>query len=75
MHQKLILMKEIGPNVIHKHGIKHVSYFNHPKDVHILEDDNDGTSKGPTKQHVKSSAEEADYMSVLFLSMVLDVRI
>lgn len=67
-------MKETGPNVIHKHGIKHISSFAQPEDVCIVEDDNDCTSRCPTEQPHKSSTEEADYMLVLIF-FVLDVDI
>ncbi|KAI8019780.1 DExH-box ATP-dependent RNA helicase DExH17 [Camellia lanceoleosa] len=50
LHQKYILRKMTDSNMIHKHGIKHLSSFPQPKDVCIIEDDDkEYTSCAPTE--------------------------
>ncbi|KAL7190350.1 hypothetical protein ACSBR2_022598 [Camellia fascicularis] len=56
LHQKYILRKMTDSNMIHKHGIKHLSSFPQPKDVCIIEDDDkEYTSCAPTEVFRNSS--------------------
>lgn len=61
LHQKVILMKESSSNVVHKHGMKHVSSFAHPKDLYAIKDDNKSTPTAPAEQK-KASRPDTDFI-------------
>ncbi|KAG5534893.1 hypothetical protein RHGRI_022871 [Rhododendron griersonianum] len=64
LHENYTLKKVIDSNVIPKYGKKHLSRFPQPKDVCVIEDDNDYTSCAPTEQlhNSKKSSHECDLM-------------
>ncbi|GFY83126.1 DNA helicase ROCK-N-ROLLERS [Actinidia rufa] len=64
LHEKYIVRKVIDSNVIPKHGIKHLSRFPQPKDVCVIEVDNEYTSCAPTEKRRISnkSKQEIDFM-------------
>ncbi|XP_017255311.1 DExH-box ATP-dependent RNA helicase DExH17 isoform X4 [Daucus carota subsp. sativus] len=61
LHQKVILMKESGSNVVHKHGMKHISSIAHTKDMCVIKDDNKGRLPPPAEQK-KASIADIDYV-------------
>ncbi|KAI8541451.1 hypothetical protein RHMOL_Rhmol08G0061800 [Rhododendron molle] len=64
LHENYTLKKVIDSNVIPKYGKKHLSCFPQPKDVCVIEDDNDYTSCAPTEQlhNSKKCSRECDLM-------------
>lgn len=56
-------MKESGSNVVHKHGMKHISSIAHTKDMCVIKDDNKGRLPPPAEQK-KASIADIDYVSV-----------
>ncbi|XP_057464272.1 DExH-box ATP-dependent RNA helicase DExH17 isoform X1 [Actinidia eriantha] len=64
LHEKYIVRKVIDSNVIPKHGIKHLSRFPQPKDVCVIEVDNEYTSCAPTeKRHISNKSKQGiDFM-------------
>ncbi|CBI34887.3 unnamed protein product, partial [Vitis vinifera] len=49
LHQKLLVVKEINSNMIHARGSKQLSSFPLPKEVYVIEDDNEDASHSSSK--------------------------
>ncbi|KAM7509150.1 hypothetical protein LguiA_019603 [Lonicera macranthoides] len=59
LHQKAILIKGTGSNVIHKHGIKQVSSLPQPKDMCVGENDKHCTSQASTEEPHKAKRKKS----------------
>ena len=50
LHQKLLVVEEINSKMIHTRGSKQLSSFPLPKEVYVIEDENEDASHSPSKR-------------------------